>query len=48
MSSVLKVLTGRNTQQHIQDKLLEKAKEKIAATHLSVSEIAYAFGFEHP
>ena len=48
LSSLLKVLTGRNTQQHIQDKLLEKAKEKIAATHLSVSEIAYALGFDHP
>ena len=48
LSNLLKVLTGRNTQQHIQDKLLEKAKEKIAATHLSVSEIAYALGFDHP
>ena len=48
LSSLLKVLTGRNTQQHIQDKMMEKAKEKIATTHLSVSEISYALGFEHP
>ncbi len=48
LSSLLKVLTGRTTQQHIQDKLLEQAKQQIASTHLSVSEIAYALGFEHP
>ncbi|WP_158799067.1 AraC family transcriptional regulator [Pedobacter sp. L105] len=48
LSNLLKVLTGRNTQQHIQDKMIEKAKEKISTTDLSVSEISYALGFEHP
>jgi len=48
LSGLLKVLTGRNTQQHIQDKMIEKAKEKISTTELSVSEISYALGFEHP
>lgn len=48
LSSLLKVLTGRNTQQHIQDRMISTAKEKIAATHLSVSEISYALGFDHP
>jgi AraC family transcriptional activator of pobA len=48
LSSLLKVLTGRNTQQHIQDKMIEKAKEKISTTELSVSEISYELGFEHP
>ena len=48
LSSLLKVLTGRNTQQHIQDKMIEKAKEKISATELSVSEISYELGFGHP
>ncbi len=47
LSSVLKVLTGQNTQQHIHDKLIEKAKEKLSTTLLSVSEIAYGLGFEH-
>ncbi len=47
LSSVLKVLTGQNTQQHIHEKLIEKAKEKLSTTHLSVSEIAYQLGFEH-
>ncbi|WP_374950163.1 helix-turn-helix domain-containing protein [Mucilaginibacter sp.] len=47
LSSLLKVLTGQNTQQHIHDKLIEKAKEKLSTTELSVSEIAYGLGFEH-
>lgn len=48
LSSMLKVLTGQSTQQHIHDKLIEKAKEKLSTTDLSVSEIAYELGFEHP
>jgi len=47
LSSLLKVLTGQNTQQHIHEKLIEKAKEKLTTTNLSVSEIAYELGFEH-
>ena len=47
LSSLLKVLTGQSTQQHIHDKLIEKAKEKLSTTNLSVSEIAYDLGFEH-
>jgi len=48
LRSLLKTLTGQSTQQHIHDKLIEKAKEKLSTTNLSVSEIAYALGFEHP
>jgi len=47
LSGLLKVLTGRSTQQHIHDKLIEKAKEKLSTTDLSVSEIGYELGFEH-
>ncbi|MES2574366.1 MAG: AraC family transcriptional regulator [Bacteroidota bacterium] len=47
LGELLKVLTGQSTQQHIHDKLIEKAKEKLSTTHLSVSEIAYELGFEH-
>ncbi|QJD98397.1 helix-turn-helix transcriptional regulator [Mucilaginibacter robiniae] len=47
LSSLLKVLTGQNTQQHIHEKLIEKAKEKLSTTNLSISEIAYELGFEH-
>tara|TARA_R110002049_G_scaffold12292_1_gene55157 strand:- start:37 stop:951 length:915 start_codon:yes stop_codon:yes gene_type:complete len=48
LSSMLKVISGQSTQQHIQNKLIEKAKEKLSTTDLSVSEIAYEFGFEYP
>jgi len=48
LSSLLKVLTGQSTQHHIHEKLIEKAKEKLSTTDLSVSEIAYELGFEHP
>jgi AraC-like DNA-binding protein len=47
LSGVLKVLTGQSTQQHIHKKLIDKAKEKLSLTNLSVSEIAYELGFEH-
>lgn len=47
LRGLLKTLTGQNTQQHIHDKLIEKAKEKLSTSDLSVSEIAYELGFEH-
>ncbi|SEW05696.1 transcriptional regulator, AraC family [Chitinophaga sp. YR573] len=47
LSGSLKALTGKSTQQHIHDFLIEKAKEKLSTTGLSVSEIAYELGFEH-
>lgn len=47
LSSLLKSLTGQTTQQHIHGKLIEKAKEKLSTTDLTVSEIAYELGFEH-
>lgn len=47
LSSLLKSLTGQSTQRHIHEKLIEKAKEKLSSTSLSVSEIAYQLGFEH-
>ncbi|AUD06599.1 helix-turn-helix domain-containing protein [Spirosoma pollinicola] len=47
LSSLLKTLTGQNAQQHIHEKLIEKAKERLSTTSLTVSEIAYGLGFEH-
>lgn len=47
LSRLLKTLTGQTTQQHIHDKLIEKAKEKLSTTALSISEIAYELGFSH-
>jgi AraC-like DNA-binding protein len=48
LSDVLKQLTGLTAQQHIHEKLIEKAKDKLSATELSVGEIAYELGFERP
>lgn len=47
LSGLLKSLTGLNTQQHLHNKLIELAKEKLSTTNLTVSEIAYELGFEH-
>ena len=44
---MLRSLTGQNARQHIQNKLIEVAKEKLSTTSLSVSEVAYNLGFEH-
>jgi len=48
LSDMLRTLTGISTQQHIHNKLIEKAKEILTTTSLSVSEIAYQLGFEYP
>ncbi len=48
LSDMLRVHTGQTTQQHIQNRLIEKAKEMLSTTNKSVSEIAYKLGFEHP
>lgn len=48
LSDMLRNLTGQNTQQHIHNHLIEKAKDLLTTTNLSVSEIAFQFGFEYP
>ena len=47
LSDLLRALIGKNAKQYIHYKLIERAKEKLSATDLSVSEIAYELGFEH-
>lgn len=47
LSDMLRVHTGLSTQQHLQNKLVEKAKQLLSTTTMSVSEIAYTLGFEH-
>jgi len=47
LSDMLRSLTGQNAQQHIHNKLIEKAKEQLSSTNLTVSEVAYTLGFEH-
>lgn len=46
LSGLLRSLTGLNTQQHIHHKLIDKAKELLSTTSMTISEIAYALGFE--
>ncbi|TRX43094.1 helix-turn-helix domain-containing protein [Flavobacterium restrictum] len=48
LSDMLRTLTGQSTQQHIHNKLIESAKDVLTTTNLSVAEIAYQLGFEHP
>ena len=48
LSSLLKQLTGKSTQVHIHEKLIEKAKEILSTSSLTVNEIAYELGFERP
>ena len=48
LSDMLRTLTGQSAQQHIHNKLIERAKEALTTTSLSVGEIAYRLGFEHP
>ncbi|GAB3418212.1 helix-turn-helix domain-containing protein [Niabella aquatica] len=48
LSGLLKTLTGETTQQHIHNKIIELAKEKLSTTKLSINEIAFELGFEHP
>lgn len=47
LRSLLKTLTGQNTQQFINQKLTEIAKERLSTTQLSIGEIAFELGFEH-
>lgn len=48
LSDVLRSLTGLNTQQHIHQKLIERSKELLSTTSLSINEVAYQLGFEYP
>ena len=48
LNDLLKSLTGLTTQQHIQNYIIEKTKNLLATTNLSVAEIAYQLGFEYP
>jgi AraC family transcriptional activator of pobA len=48
LSDMLRSFTGLNVQQHIHQKLIERPKELLSTTNLTISEVAYKFGFEHP
>lgn len=48
LTDMLKSLTGQSAQQHIHDRLIEEAKVVLSTTRLTVAEVAYQLGFEHP
>jgi AraC family transcriptional regulator, transcriptional activator of pobA len=48
LSDMLRALTGQNAQQHIHNKVIEKAKAALSTTTLSIAEIAYSLGFGYP
>jgi len=48
LSDMLRSLTGMNAQQHIHQKLIDKAKTALSTSNLSIAEIAYNLGFGYP
>lgn len=48
LSDMLRSVTGQNAQQHIHNRLIEKAKEILLTTSLSINETAFRLGFEYP
>ena len=48
LSDMLRTHTGLNAQQHIHNQLIEKAKEILLTTNLSINETAFKLGFEYP
>jgi len=48
LSDLLRTYTGQNTQQHIHQALIERAKHLLLSTSLSINETAFRLGFEYP
>lgn len=48
LGDMLRTLTGQTTQQHIHHALIERAKQLLLTTSLSVNETAFQLGFEYP
>ncbi len=47
-SDLIKKETGRNPKDHINDFIIEKAKDLLLGTEQNISEIAYNLGFNYP
>lgn len=45
---LIKKEIGKSAQEYIQFKLIERAKDRIVGTNLTMSEIAYSLGFTYP
>lgn len=48
LSRLLKSLMRQSTKQFIIEKVIDLVKIKLSTTELTISEIAYELGFEHP
>jgi len=48
LSDMLRVLTGQTAQQHLHHALIERAKQLLLSTSLTVSETAFQLGFDYP
>jgi len=48
LSDMLRSLTGHNTQQHIHQALIDRAKQLLLGTSLTINETAFQLGFEYP
>jgi len=48
LNSSVKEVTGKPTTAHIADRIISEAKALLQHTNWSISEIAYALGFEYP
>ena len=48
LNSSVKEITGKPTTAHISDRIISEAKALLQHTDWSISEIAYALGFEYP
>ncbi len=45
LSDLLRSITGQNTQQYLQHRLIEKSRQLLSTSTMTVSEIAYQLGF---
>lgn len=48
LSDMLRSLTGLNAQQHIHQRLIERSKDLLSTTSLTINEVAYKLGFDYP
>jgi AraC-like DNA-binding protein len=48
LGDMLRSLTGQTTQQHIHQALIERAKQLLRSTSLTINETAFRLGFEYP
>lgn len=48
LTDLLNKYTGKTTQEHIHLELIKQAKSRLWGTGMSIAEIAYELGFEHP